>query len=247
MRAGSLNPQRPPHFTVLKLNGYNMNFVSKSHRLICHTFRVVLCLSALSILHISDSIGQETAGSPLFIRVSTGWASLGTGSAKGYGVGIDFSKSLKAHSGTASGAIQVGGEFLFHSGAGRPSNETGSSLFSNGWYEQRSNFSIWTKGSFFPIRTGVFKRLYGSFGPTLGINQVLRETTVSITNLGGGLFNRQSKLSQRSFFYGGLRLSIGFDIPVSSQWYVGARGDWELNGLEENDLFVGARLTYVLQ
>ncbi|MCU0335092.1 MAG: hypothetical protein MUF62_08580 [Chitinophagaceae bacterium] len=208
-------------------------------------FKAAIIFQSVFLLSGCAALAQQGGGSPLFVKLSAGWASLGTGSAFGYGVGVDFSKMVPNGAKSAAGAWQVGGELIFESGANSPSEADRLNMRNPGWYEHRAQVSVWPKGTYYPVRRGFFKGIYGSFGPTVGFKQMLTERSLSFADMGGGFIERRSRMERVENVTAGLRLSFGFDVPVNAQWLLGFRADWALTG-GYNDALLGARLTYVL-
>lgn len=187
------------------------------------------CFALIGIITFS----QTNPNKNVYVKLSGGQVSFGTGDFLGYSFSIDASKNIIKKSSFALDKLLLGGELIFENGVKNPviQNPTQEQFFSK-TFQHVSSTIFWTKVSYYP-----FKKIINGFniqvGPTVGYsNRSTEERTRRSVNASGQSTRLSTLVFNNSFTYG-YRLSTGIEFNLTKKLLTGFRLDFSNNNEAE--------------
>ena len=198
----------------------------------------VIFFTLLSI----NTICQISKPNIMYLKLSGGQVSFGSGDFLGYSFSFEVSKNVLKKPLMGINKLLIGGEFIFENGIKNPviQNPTVVEFFNKTFYHTSSTI-LWTKASYYP-----FKKFVQGFniqiGPTIGYSYRSRENQASriVDALGNSI--RQSTLTFDNGFVIGYRISTGFEFNVYKNILTGFRLDFANNNKAEINTLAGLKL-----
>lgn len=198
-------------------------------------------LLLILILGCMPETGGAQPGNNLYLRLSGGHMSFGTGDYTGYAIGLEVSKNVIAKPRWGLARLLPGGEILFEHGVKKPviDNPTVSQFFSS-TFRHTSGTILWGKAAWYPFPRYV-KGFHIQAGPTLGyFNRSAEQRAMRVVDATGNA-TRHSVLSFDNGFAVGYRISTGIDWDIRRQWIAGFRLDFANNTKGEINTLAGVR------
>jgi hypothetical protein len=179
------------------------------------------------------SFSQKNSNENIYIKLSGGQVSFGTGDFLGYSVSIDASKNIIKTSSFALDKLLVGGEVIFENGVKNPviQNPSQAEFFSK-TFQHVSSSVLWAKISYYPFRK-IIKGFNIQVGPTVGYSYRSSEVRASGSPNASGQSTRLSTLYFNNGFAYGYRISTGIEFNLTKKLLTGFRLDFSNNNEAE--------------
>lgn len=163
----------------------------------------------------------------LSISISGGNFQVGHNYIKGIWTGLEIKKSLSKNKEDFLSKIKAGGEIYFENGADKATiyNPT-PSQFMHDRYFHESNTALFGKITYYPFRS-FLSGLYFSAGPLIVYSIRTFEKRAQLIQYGPETFIRMSEIQSDNELLGGYRLTGGYTIYFTNNWFVGIRADIE--------------------
>ena len=190
-------------------------------------------LTAISILFMLTTFSQTNSNKDIYLKLSGGQVSFGTGDFLGYSFSLDASKNVIKRPSFALDKLLVGGELIFENGVKNPiiQNPTQEEFFSK-TFQHVSSTVLWTKVSYYP-----FKKIIRGFniqvGPTVGYSYRSTEARARRSVDISGQSTRLSTLNFNNDFTYGYRISTGIEFNIAKKLLTGFRLDFSNNNEAE--------------
>ncbi len=194
---------------------------------------IISCISFASLC-------QVNSGKEVYLKLSGGHVSFGSGDFLGYSILMEVSKNLIKNPSPGINKLLLGGELIFENGVNNPvvHNPTLSQFFTTFYHVSSSN--LWAKLSYHP-----FGKIAGAFnvqvGPTIGYSKRSMESGAMRTVDIMGRATRYSVLSYDNGVTYGYRISTGLEFALSRSLLAGLRIDFANNNEGEINTMLGAR------
>ena len=186
----------------------------------------------------TTTYSQENATKKMYVKISGGSVSFGTGDYIGYSLSFDVSKNILNREYKTVNKLLLGGELLFESGTINPTiiNPTLDNFMNNHFYHTSSSI-LWPKLSYYPFGK-IVKGFNIQVGPTVSYSQRSYERM--------GIFdvNNEIRMSILEFDNGfsvGYRISTGIEFEFGQKFLTGFRLDFSNNTEGEINTLAGVK------
>jgi hypothetical protein len=201
-----------------------------------------LLLTILLSLTGIVTFSQTNSNKNVYLKLSGGQVSFGTGDFLGYSFSFDASKNILKKSSFALDKLLLGGELIFESGVKNPviHNPTEEQFFSKTFHHVSSTV-LWTKISYYPFKK-IIKGFNIQIGPTAGYSYRSTEERASrIVNALGESTRLSTLIFDNGFTYG-YRISTGIEFNLNKNLLTGFRLDFSNNNEAEINTLAGIKL-----
>ena len=190
-------------------------------------------LTTIFSLFLFVTFSQTNTNKNIYLKLSAGQVSFGTGDFLGYSFSFDASENLIKKSSFGLDKLLIGGELLFENGVKNPiiQNPTQEEFFSK-TFQHVSSTVLWTKVSYYPFKK-IISGLNIQVGPTAGYSYRSTEARASRSINALGQSTRQSTLYFNNGFTYGYRISTGIEFNITKKLLTGFRLDFSNNNESE--------------
>ena len=190
-------------------------------------------LTSIFSFIIMVTFSQTNSNKDIYLKLSGGQVSFGSGDFLGYSFSFDASKNLIKRPSFALDKLLVGGELFFENGVKNPiiQNPTLGEFFSK-TFQHVSSTVLWTKVSYYPFKK-IIKGFNIQVGPTVGYSYRSTEERARRTVDILGQATRLSTLYFNNNFTYGYRISTGIEFNVTKKLLTGFRLDFSNNNEAE--------------
>lgn len=199
-------------------------------------------LTAFFSLFLIVTYSQTNADNNIYLKLSVGQVSFGTGDFLGYSFSIDASKNLIKKPSFGLSKLLLGGELIFENGVKNPGiqNPTQEDFFSK-TFQHVSSTVLWTKASYYPLKN-ITSGFNIQVGPTVGYSYRSSEEKASRTVNTLGQSTRLSTLSFDNGLVYGYRISTGIEFNITKKLLTGFRLDFSNNNEGEINTLAGIKV-----
>ena len=200
-------------------------------------------LVILTFLTLTGNLifSQSNSNNDVYLKLSGGDVSFGSGDFLGYSISIEASKNIIKKPSFPLDRLLLGGEIFYENGVKNPvvNNPAPAQFFTS--FQHASSTILWAKSSYYP-----FKKIIPGFniqmGPTMGYTYRSMEESVALTADVFGRYTRRSKLYFDNGFTYGFRISTGLEFMISKKLLTGLRMDLTNNNEWENNTMLGIKM-----
>lgn len=184
---------------------------------------------------------QSNSNKDVYLKLSGGHVSFGSGDFLGYSISIEASKNIIKKPSFPLDRLLLGGELFFENGVNNPvvNNPAPAQFFTS--FQHASSTILWAKASYYPFRK-IIPGFNIQIGPTVGYSYRSMEESVALTADVFGRYTRHSKLYFDNGFTYGYRISSGIEFMISKRLLTGLRMDFSNNNEAEINTMVGIKM-----
>lgn len=177
----------------------------------------------------------------IYVSLASGRVSFGSGDMLGYAILLDASKNIVKKPSIGKNKFLVGAALIYEQGVKNPvvQNPTGEQFFSKTFYHVSAT-TIWPKIAYHPFG-GFAKGFQIQTGPTLSYSNRSQEVRASRVIDPNGESVRTSTLFFNNGVAVGYRVSLGLDVNITPNFFMGIRADFSGNTEAELNTFGGIK------
>ena len=203
-----------------------------------------LSLVAILMMLFFYSSGQ-TKNNNIFLKLSGGSVSFGSGDFMGYSFAFEASKNIVKKPAFALSKFLIGGELIFENGVKNPviQNPTQDDFLFT--FHHVSSTILWGKASYYPFNK-IIKGFNVAVGPTIGYSFRSGESGAKRVTDITGQTTRQSTLAYDNGFAVGYRISTGVEFNINKKLLTGFRLDFSNNNKAEINTLAAIKIGFRL-